>query len=72
MGKEGADTVESEIRAELQVRSGSADSVESAMCHEDRYRVADEEQRCGWCRVGYEARGIIPRETTACPNGPQT
>ena len=64
MGKEGADTVESEIRAELQTRSGSADNVEPAMSHEDGYSVADKERRCGWCRVGYEARGITRRETT--------
>ena len=72
MGKDGADTVESEVRAELQIRSGSADSVESATRYEDGYGATDKERQCGWCRVGYEARGIIRGETTVCPNGPQT
>ena len=72
IGKEGADTVESEVRAELQIMSGSADSVESATSHEDGYRAADKERKCGWCRVGYEIRGIIRGVTTVCPNGPQT
>jgi hypothetical protein len=58
--KEGADIVESEVRAELQIRSGSVDSVDSATSHEDGHTVADEERKCGW------------RRPTACPNGPRT
>jgi hypothetical protein len=55
IGKGGADTVESEVRAELQIRGGSADSVGSATSHDDGYRAADMERKCGWCRVCHEA-----------------
>ena len=41
------DSIESEVRAELQVRNGSANSFESATSDDDRYRAADKERMCG-------------------------